>query len=89
MEKAFPCLLFEFSLPLTLCDLSVIGTAENYTFSPPRTSIQQSTVGLISLPILLIFKNIPQHREKIWKLSMLPFSPQVMLTISIFIDLSF
>lgn len=32
-------------------------------FPPPRTSIKQSTVSLVSLSILLMFKNIPQHRR--------------------------
>ena len=82
-EKVFPCFIFQVSLPLTFCDLSVISIAENYTFSLPGTSINQSTMGLVSLPILLIFKSIPQHREKIWKVPMLPFSPQKTLTISI------
>lgn len=79
----FPCFILQVSLPLTFCDLSVISTAENYTFSLPGTSINQSTVGLVSLPILLIFKNIPQHREKLWKVPMLPFSPPKTLTIGI------
>lgn len=87
MGKAFHCLTSQLSLPLTPHDLSVMGSVKNCAFSPPGASIR-NTASLVSLPFLFMFKHIPQHRWKIRTLSLLPFSPQVMLTISIFMDFS-